>query len=725
MIGSSLSSGFAASYYSEVAADNPLGWWRLTDAPPATNYVTFDSGSGQNNGIYLTPLGFINPTSGIPGTLDLAAQFEGGYVDVDNPFPFDSSGGALTVEAWVRPDAAGPFQCILGKDDNNTSLDYLLLINPDGTFRFITQGLANDVLNTNGPSSFDGFTWYHVVGVQDPTNGVVLLYVNAQLVGSKPLAVTGITAANKLRIGGRGASPASANQNVRGGMDEVALYRKVLSSTQIQAHYDAGIAGSTYATAVQADAPNGWWRMGDAPPAVTYIAQDSGSGQDNGVYFGQVTTTNGIPGPGDAGADFKGGYVDVDNPFVFDSGGNALTVEAWVRPNSAGPFQGILGKDDDNTNLDYLLLINGDGTFRFITQGLANDVSATNGPLVFNGVTWYHVVGVQDPINAVVELYVNGQLVGSKPLAATGVFAAKALRIGARGNTSSQSVLGGIGHVAVYTNVLSSARILAHYQTGILPTNVSINITAQPQNTAVGTTHPAVLSVTATASGTTNALSYQWQKNGANITGATNATYTIPAAGTNDTGSYTCRVSLPGGANVVSAAASLKVAVAGPYTQEVVADVPYGWWRLGEAPPPVRVADSGSGNHGGTVVTQPFGGVAAAGDILSPGGMAAEFQGGYIDVDNPSAFDSGGKALTVEAWIQPEVVPFFVDIVAKDDNNTSLDYLLLINPDGTIRFITQGLANDLPNPNGPSVFDGVTWYHVVGVQDPDLAEIRL
>ena len=280
VIGTSAISVLAASYYSEVAADHPLGWWRLTDAPPPTNYFALDSGSGHNNGLYT---GSINPTSGIPGTVDMAAELQGGYINVGNPLVFDSGGGALTVEAWVRPNSAdNAYRWMVGKDDDNTTLDYLLGISAGGTFRFITQGLANDVSDTNGPSTFDGSTWYHVVGVQDPTNGVVVLYVNGQPVGSKPLAKTGVTATHALRIGARGSA---ANQNILGGLDEVTLYRKVLSSSQIEAHYNAGITGTNYENTIQADAPYGWWRLGDAPPLVIYVAQDFGSGTNNGVYW--------------------------------------------------------------------------------------------------------------------------------------------------------------------------------------------------------------------------------------------------------------------------------------------------------------------------------------------------------------------------------------------------------------------------------------------------------
>ena len=62
---------------------------------------------------------------------------------------------------------------------------------------------------------------------------------------------------------------------------------------------------------------------------------------------------------------------------------------------------------------------------------------------------------------------------------------------------------------------------------------VAPTITAQPANQTVTVGQTATFSVTATG---TAPLSYQWQKNSANITGATAASYTTPATVTTDSG---------------------------------------------------------------------------------------------------------------------------------------------------------------------------------------------
>ena len=81
-------------------------------------------------------------------------------------------------------------------------------------------------------------------------------------------------------------------------------------------------------------------------------------------------------------------------------------------------------------------------------------------------------------------------------------------------------------------------------------------ITTQPANQAVTAGQTATFTVVATG---TAPLAYQWNKNGATITGATSATYTTPATASSDSGAqFTVVVSNSAG-TVASAAAMLTV----------------------------------------------------------------------------------------------------------------------------------------------------------------------
>ncbi|MCX6953098.1 MAG: immunoglobulin domain-containing protein, partial [Verrucomicrobia bacterium] len=85
-------------------------------------------------------------------------------------------------------------------------------------------------------------------------------------------------------------------------------------------------------------------------------------------------------------------------------------------------------------------------------------------------------------------------------------------------------------------------------------------ITTQPQDQSVLPGLPATFSVSATGTGT---LAYQWLKNNAAITGATNATYSIPVVQAADQAGYSVFVSGDGG-SLSSAVASLTVGSVAP-----------------------------------------------------------------------------------------------------------------------------------------------------------------
>jgi PQQ enzyme repeat len=88
-------------------------------------------------------------------------------------------------------------------------------------------------------------------------------------------------------------------------------------------------------------------------------------------------------------------------------------------------------------------------------------------------------------------------------------------------------------------------------------------ITSQPQNQTVAVGSSASFSV---AAGGTAPLLYQWQKNGANISGATSPTYTTPATVAGDDGSLFQVVIMNGAGSVTSSQAKLTVSAVPPAT---------------------------------------------------------------------------------------------------------------------------------------------------------------
>lgn len=144
-----------------------------------------------------------------------------------------------------------------------------------------------------------------------------------------------------------------------------------------------------------------------------------------------------------------------------------------------------------------------------------------------------------------------------------------ALFIGGRVNVANASLpadayfRGDVGELLIYQGSLSlqdraavEAYLGSKYTVTIVPP-ANLLITAQPQNLAVTNGEPATFVVAAEALNG-DPITYQWRTNGVSITDATNATFTIPAAGAADVASYQCVVSIPA-TNITTRAAQLRL----------------------------------------------------------------------------------------------------------------------------------------------------------------------
>jgi len=89
-----------------------------------------------------------------------------------------------------------------------------------------------------------------------------------------------------------------------------------------------------------------------------------------------------------------------------------------------------------------------------------------------------------------------------------------------------------------------------------MPDGAAPTITKQPVDQSVTAGQPVIFTVAASGTG---ALRYQWTKNGINIVGATDASYSMPAAITADTGDSFAAVVTSAKASTTSARATLTV----------------------------------------------------------------------------------------------------------------------------------------------------------------------
>jgi autotransporter-associated beta strand protein len=205
-------------------------------------------------------------------------------------------------------------------------------------------------------------------------------------------------------------------------------------------------------------------------------------------------------------------------------------------------------------------------------------------------------------------------------------------------------------------------------------------------------------------------FTYQWKRNGTNISGATDSTYTIPIVQTIDAGTYTVAITNNFGFTN-SVGASLTVLPTNNYVNVIRADNPVSYWRLGETNGTLAF-DGIGGNVGKYVNAQ----------LNQPGFSLTDSDGsvdvpaangrGYVQVTNfgPFVF-TGAPAFSLEAWA------YFTNLTGVQRIFSTLN---LVNPNGysfginganTLRF-TAGAVADRDQPLNTSLVQGL-WYHLV------------
>jgi hypothetical protein len=90
-----------------------------------------------------------------------------------------------------------------------------------------------------GPAKPEVGRWYHVVGVRDSVKGELRLYVDGVLAGQASACHPQAAATGNTVIG-RGKYGGNPVDYLDGTVDQVHLYDRALSATEIKALYDSG-----------------------------------------------------------------------------------------------------------------------------------------------------------------------------------------------------------------------------------------------------------------------------------------------------------------------------------------------------------------------------------------------------------------------------------------------------------------------------------------------------
>ena len=493
---------------------------------------------------------------------------KGEYVEIPSSDSLNITGNQ-TISAWINLADLPQFRTaytIVSKRISTapSTFPYSFCINfqygfpNDYNTLMFGSGDGGYYLLQTSPVPLSTSQWMHFVVTVN--SGKILFYINNRIVGESQLPDNFRVKNNApILIGSAGRNDLPA-EFFNGQIDDVRIYNRALSDMEVKVLYDYECT----------------------PPDDSIIKKGlvakypfDGDASSEDRTWGNGISTEYSNGTGRSGKVNSAARFNGKQPqrIEISSFGSLRTISAWIKSD---PFD-FKTQDTqlDNAQEKYIFSMEfGEG----IKHGLAAIKNATNSTgsaqllTILHGnqglttnlwdsskikddaATWYHIVYAFDDLYY--KLYLNGILLG------TAVHSQNCCYSGPTGSQSDLIVgdipnggrvwLGEIDDLRMYNRTLSDFEVNALYILESVP-SIPISITSHPTNITTDLAKDVSFSVTAT-----NALTYQWFKDGNALPSATNAILSLTNARPTLIGDYFAVVSNAYG-TATSSVASLNI----------------------------------------------------------------------------------------------------------------------------------------------------------------------
>jgi RHS repeat-associated protein len=365
---------------------------------------------------------------------------------------------AMTLSAWVKVDSTyGRFQNLIFKERNGNEGSYSLEADSTNSSRpglnFRTTGWQA----ARAPDPLAASQWAHFAATWDGTT--TKIYLNGALVKTQTMTGAVTTSTGLLKIGGT--SVFGDNRFVDGLIDEVRIYNRSLSQTEVQTDKNTSIATQLHG----------------APPPSSLVAAygfDEGTGgtvsdssgySNDGTISGATWTSSGKHGSALSfdGTDDSVSIADADSLDLT----TAMTLSAWVKMDTvSGRAQALIYKERNGNDGSYALEADSTNSSRpglnFRTSGW--QAARAPNPLATN--QWAHFAATWDGTTA--KVYLDGTLVKTQSMSGTVASSSGLLKLGGTAITgSNQHVDGLIDEVRIYNRALSQTEVQTDSDTPI------------------------------------------------------------------------------------------------------------------------------------------------------------------------------------------------------------------------------------------------------------------
>jgi hypothetical protein len=215
-----------------------MGWWTF-DGPYMIGNVADKSGNGNTGTL-------TGATTTVPGRIGQALKLSDqnaaspSYVTAPNTPSLSITTG--TLAAWVKADSfgcpsTGTYCALITKDDGNDNQNGYEFDTRAGVLDLLLDGASSWQEATANTTMSDG-VWYHVAVSWD--GSTIRFYVNGQPDGTAVQTVVPVSNVYKLIIGGGQNASSAVTPTTNAAMDDVRVYNRVLSASDIQRLYGLG-----------------------------------------------------------------------------------------------------------------------------------------------------------------------------------------------------------------------------------------------------------------------------------------------------------------------------------------------------------------------------------------------------------------------------------------------------------------------------------------------------
>jgi RHS repeat-associated protein len=365
--------------------------------PPIASYA-FNEGSGETAGdTAANHDAAVDGATWVEGKYGKALSFNGASSCVSVPNSVDLQlAGSFTLEAWVKPANTTQWAPVFFKEAESF-YSYSLFF---GAFEAgHVQGYVADEpwewSEVESPEKLVANTWSHIAMTSDGTT--LRLYVNGKLADTAS-AKSAMESNGPLQIG----CSKTFNQYYQGLIDEVRIYDRSLTATEVEADKEIAIENSV------PDGPSAAYGFDENANSTAYDFTGTHDGAIKHPNPSIPVWTDGKYGHALA---FNGEDTCVEVPDSVDLQlSQAFTIEAWVNPDHAQEFAPVFFKEAE-TFYSYSLYL---GAFNsgHLEGFLANEPeewTEVESPEMMPAKTWTHVAMTSDGLH--MRLYVNGKLV--------------------------------------------------------------------------------------------------------------------------------------------------------------------------------------------------------------------------------------------------------------------------------------------------------------------------